>query len=125
MANPPNAIIVPRPISPNDTEHFTLTLTRGSTGVELLNPGENVASFEASVTAEGAAAGLEMLDGGGYSTTIEDLTLSFWATVNPANQVDPAFTGAGLSLGIEFTFTTDATPPRVKQKTVVIQVAKQ
>lgn len=125
MANPPNAFIFSRPIDPADTEFFTIELTQGLTGTELLVPGENVASFSLSVTAEAVAAGLQIKTGSGYATTLNALQITFWACVGVSHQADAGFSGTGLALGIELTITTDATPPRVKQKTVVIQVAQQ
>jgi hypothetical protein len=125
MANPPNAISITRPMDPADIEQFFVTLTQGSTGAEVLNTGESVASYTLALTAEAIAAGLQIKTGSGYATNLTGLVLSFWLAVNSANQADAAFSGTGLTLGVEWTITTNASPARVKQKTIVVQVAQQ
>ncbi len=125
MANPPNAETITRPMDPADIEHFTITITSASDGTGLLNDGEDVADYTLALTAEAIAAGLIIKEGDGYETELNGRSIGFWLEVDAEKQADAAFTGAGLALGLEVTVTTTATPPRVKQKTVVVQVAQQ
>jgi len=132
MAHPLTATSLPRTIDPYDIERFTIEITRddGVTPIDPANPplldhGEDIASYTVTVTAEGGAAGLGIKEGGGYAITLLDDIVELYFEVAADMQSDPMFDGAGVSLPVELSLTTTATPPRKKQKTVLVKVAQQ
>ena len=129
MANPPNAQAIRQPMDPSDVLDFRGTLTQDEASASpppFLLTGESVASFTLALTPEAIAAGLQIKTGDGYPPPVlAGLDLVFWLAVDPAMQGSPIFAGAGVPLAIELTATTDATPPRVKQRTLTVTVANQ
>jgi hypothetical protein len=93
--------------------------------LEILQTGESVASFTVALTAEAIAAGLQINTTSGYSTLLVGNVITFWVSVISGSQSSAVFIGAGLTIGIEITVTTNANPARVKQRTVVVTVAQQ
>jgi hypothetical protein len=125
MTLPLNAKTFSAQMDPADVLDWQATLSQGSTGLEMLQAGESVASFTVALTAEAIAAGLQINTTSGYATLIVGNVISFWLSVISGSQSSIAFAGAGLAVGIEITITTNASPARVKQRTVVITVAQQ
>jgi len=129
MAIPPNALSIKQPMDPADVLDFAIVLTQGPPDAAtppFLLDGESVASFTLALTPEAIAAGLQIKTGDGYpAPVLAGLDVFFWLAVDPAMQGLPIFAGAGVPLAIELTATTDATPPRVKQRTLTVTVANQ
>ncbi len=123
MAIPANAIVITQPIDPADIEIMQVTLQQGLD--QILAPSEGVSSFTLGLTAEAAAAGLQIDTTGGRTTTLTGLVLTFWVSVSVGHQSDPLFDGSGTALGLLLTITTNGSPARVKQKTIAITVAQQ
>lgn len=123
MANPPNAIIFTQPMDPKDVVEYTLTIPQGSG--QPLETGETIASYTLALTAEAAAAGLTIVTTGGYTTTLVGQVLTFWLSVSVGQQAAAVFSVDGMACGIEFTFNTNSSPARTKQRTLVVKVAQQ
>ena len=117
MAIPSTARVFTQALDPSDILDFYLGLTSGDDGDDL-QVGENVASFQLTLSAEAVAAGLILMDGG--RTRISANVLGFWLQANAAAQISAIFDGAGVQLPIVFTYTTDNTPPRTVQRTLVV-----
>jgi hypothetical protein len=125
MTLPLNAKAFTAQMDPADVLDWQVTLSQGSTGLEILQVGESVANFTVALTAEAIAAGLQINTTSGYSTLLVGNVISFWISITSGSQGSAAFTGAGLTIGIEISITTNANPARVKQRTVVVTVAQQ
>ncbi len=124
MALPPGAKAFTQAIDPSDVDVFEVTLGQAGTD-DILAPGESVAAFTLAVTAEAAAAGLQILTDEGRAPTLTGLVLRFWLAVDIAQFGAAAFSGAGIDLGLEVTVKTSSAPPRTKQKTIIVKVAQQ
>lgn len=123
MPLPPNAKALTQAMDPSDIEVFELLIDQGDD--KTLMTGENVAEFNFAVTAEAAAAGLMIMQEDGRRPTLTGLLLRFWLAIDPALFGAAAFSGEGISLGLELTLKTDSVPYRTKQKTIVVKVAQQ
>jgi hypothetical protein len=119
MAIPPNAKAHSQPMDPSDIKDWTIDVAG------LLQAGEAVASWTLDRSVEAIAAGLLLPTTGGYSKTLAGNKITYWTQVDPAQQSNAAFDGAGISLPLLLTITTNSSPARVHQKTVVHQVANQ
>lgn len=125
MPNPPNAKAFAQPMDPSDIRDYEVVLSQGTDVTSFLDPAEGVASFTVALSAEAVAAGLTIKTEGGYATSITDTTIRFWLEVDAGSQGSTAFDGNGLALGIVITVTTNSTPARKKQRTVIVNVANQ
>lgn len=133
MPIPRNAITVEQPFDPRDVLEVKVGIAQGAEDASpapILLLGESVATLGVAVTTEAAAAGLKVVSGTFEGSTypapsIASNVVTFWVTVDEARRGDAMFDGDGVALGIELTFKTNNNPPRVKQRTVAIQVAQQ
>lgn len=126
MAIPPNALRQAQPLDPADLLDYEVELLQSASTTALLEPGEAVASFTVALTVEAIEAGLRLKATGGYQTILlGGNVVKFWVDVDPLMRDDPRFGGAGVQLGVEITVTTTNVPPRIRQRTTVIQVAQQ
>jgi hypothetical protein len=129
VAIPPNAEAIPQTFGPVDILDFSVIITRGDGSAKpppFLLTDEAVASFTLALSAEAVAAGLFVKQGVGYpAPTFADLTCTFWLAVAPEMQGAVMFQGTGATFGIELTVVTTAQPPRTKQRTLTVKVAKQ
>lgn len=116
-------------IEPKDLLDFYIAISQGTAEGDILQPGEDVASYTLALPLEASAAGLTIVEketeNGKYATRLADRVLAFWLNIMPAQQGSTAFDGQGVSLPIEFTFTTTNTPPRIKQRTFKIRVTNK
>jgi hypothetical protein len=123
MALPLLAPTIPRRMDPRDKLDIYLVLTQGETLRDILQPGEEVVSFSVGLSAEAAAAGLQ-LGTGSKAPRYADLV--FYALLSVAGTMQGAaiFVGAGLLVGVEITFTTNF-DDRQKTYTVGVKVVKK
>jgi hypothetical protein len=119
MPIPPSAEVWEQQLDPKDIADFVVDIS------DMLEAGETVASYSFTLGAEAAALGLE-IGTGSYAVT-QPTTSSFrlWLNVNTSFWADAAFDGAGASLPIVLDFTTNNSPARRFQRTLVVQVAQQ
>lgn len=124
MAIPPTATAQPQPMDPTDVRDYRFDL-----GANMLETGEHIDAASPDtglvLSAEAVAAGLTLLETGDYETEIGADYLRIWVEIDEETRDDPMFDGSGVSLPMEFTFATSSTPPRRKQKTLVLKVAHQ
>lgn len=122
MPLPVDTAIFGDKVDPTDVIDWLLKLSG-----ELLRPGEQVASYTLSPTAEFVALGGEIMSGGGRDMTlIEGNTqLLFWTQIAAGYQQDAAFAGEGVTLGLVLTVVTNNNPARTRQRTFAIKVAQR
>jgi len=125
MALPPNAYLSPQPLDPKDILDQKVNLRQDDSDQTFLQPNESAASFTLVATAEATAAGLQIMTGGQRDPALSGNMVRFWLQIASGMQENAAFNGAGLTLGIELTITTNSTPSRTKQRTLAFQVAQQ
>lgn len=120
MALPSLAPTFVRRMDPRDKMDIYPVLTRGDGMRDILQPDEEVTSFAIGLTAEAAAAGLQL---GTDSKAPRYAGLVFYAqlSVRPEMQGAPIFAGAGLTIGVEVTFSTNV-DDRKKTYTVGVKV---
>ena len=123
MALPNLAPTFARRMDPRDKMDIYPVLTRGDTARDILQPGEEVTSFSMGLTAEAAAAGLQ-LGTGAKAPRYADLVFYAQVSVVPSMQGAAIFSGAGLTLGVEITFATNI-DEREKQYTVGVKVVNK
>lgn len=91
----------------------------------ILIDGEEIASYLVEVPAESLLYGLQVGVPGGYATTVTNGTvMRIWVSVAVGSRNDPDFI-TGITLPIEVTVTTDATPPRIRQRTLGVKVIQR
>jgi hypothetical protein len=116
-------------IEPVDLLDFYIAISQGPLEGDVLQAGEEVASYTLALPLEASAAGLTIVEketeNGKYATRLADRTLAFWLNINPTQQKSTAFDGQGVTLPIELTITTTNTPPRIKQRTLKIRVTNK
>jgi hypothetical protein len=128
MVIPTTALKLDQPLDPSDVDLFGLDISQGVQGVApfpILAPGENVASFNMAPLPESVALGFAIKSGNGYSLpTLVGRRVSFWPEIVDAMKESPLFDTPKL-IGIVVTITTDAVPPRVKQRTFTLEYQHQ
>lgn len=116
MAIPPGAAIWLQPFDPSDKLDYVAQFG------DLLAESETIVSFTATALAEAALLGLTILDDDAHGPWIaNDTNIELWFEVAVEERANIAFSGAGASLGVEITITTDAVPPRRFQRTFVLK----
>lgn len=126
MAIPLTAVVFTQAMDPTDIVDFSLSISQGATSLEILADGENVASFTLEPRAETIAAGVEILTGGGYVTSMVSNFLIFWLNIpDPAERLSTLFDGTSNPFGFELTIVTDHSPPRRYQRTLVVRIAQK
>lgn len=87
----------------------------------LLQSGETITDFVVSPTTEAAALGFEI--NSTYPPVLEagNQNILFWSQVNASNQSDSIWSGAGIQVPIEVSFSTNNAPRRF-QRTFLIGV---
>lgn len=123
MALPALAPTFVRRMDPRDKMDIYPVLTRGEKVSDILQPDEEVTSFTIGLTAEAAAAGLQ-LGTGDKPPRYADLVFYAQLSVAPSMQGAAIFAGAGLVVGVEITFATDV-DDREKQYTVGVKVVNK
>jgi hypothetical protein len=118
MAIPEEAKVFLESLDPTDILDFQIDLA------PILEIGEGITSCTATLPTESVLLGLEIKTTAGYATTLTGTILRIWLGIIPAEQANSAFV-AGVTLPIIITVTTNATPPRVKQRTVAVKVIQR
>lgn len=99
-------------LDPDSREPYFLDCTN------FLNTGENVASFSVSLPQRSLDFGLT-LGSAEYIAYEQDNIITIWLS---AGAYHAAFEDSGINLPVNFTFITDATPPRTENVTCVVNV---
>lgn len=123
MALPNLAPTFARRMDPRDKLDIYTVLTRGDAARDILQPDEEVVSFNVGLTAEAAAAGL-VLGTDSKAPRYADLVFYAQLSVMPSMQGAAIFSGAGLVVGVEITFVTTI-DEREKQYTVGVKVVNK
>lgn len=110
-----------QPLDPRDEVDYTFQLMG-----TLLETGETVSDGNWALTpsAETIAAGL-IVGSGPYASSLSGTQLTFWFSVAPAHVDDVAFNGTGIWLDFDLEVTTNNTPPRIRNRTLLLRVARQ
>jgi hypothetical protein len=116
MATPPTTTVWPESMDPQDIVDYTVDIST------LLEEGETAASYTISLPAESVLLGLT-LGTGEYASTITNNIIRMWLSCSKPN--DTAFDGTGVTLPIEISTISNATPPRKKQRTLGVKVAQR
>lgn len=117
MAIPVNALVWPETMDPYDVVDYTVDVSN-------LLSSDSVSSFTIVPYTESTLLGLEV-GTGSYAPSITGNIITVWLQVNVANQANPAFDGAGASLPLELSITTNSSPARKRQRTLVVKVAQR
>lgn len=115
-------------MDPTDRLDFTMVVYQAAAGASpppLLVLGEAIASYSLALTPEAVAVGLTILTEAPYAPALVQNKVTFWCEVAPSLRASPAFDGSGVTVGVEFTFTTSAVPPRRFQRTAGIRIVNQ
>jgi hypothetical protein len=123
MALPNLAPTIPRRMDPRDKLDIYAVLTQGEALRDILQPDEAVTGFSVGLTAEAAAAGLQ-LGTGDKAPRYADRVFYAQLSVAAGMQGAAIFSGAGLVVGVEITFTTNI-DDREKQYTVGVKVVNK
>lgn len=116
MPIPSGAIAWAQPLDPSDRADYVVQL-RG-----LLTGDEIIATASATLLPEAVALGLSIIEDAQHGPAIADETnLEMWFEVDEDFRENAAFRG-GADLPVEITVTTNATPPRRFQRTMVLRV---
>jgi len=121
MAVPPTATSFGRTLDPNEVLDFGVNLAG------ILEPGEQIASYELVLFPEAVALGLTIMSGDGRDHTLfnGDTGVKFWLTIDEDERENGAFDGAGIMLPLEITAVTSSDPERTRQRTFLVSVAQQ
>jgi hypothetical protein len=108
-----------QPLDPGDEVDYTFDLSG-----RLLEVGETVQTWNITLSDASIAAGL-VLGSGDYAPSINGTVLKFWFSIDPARVADSAFDGIGVWLDMVVDITTTNTPPRVRNRTLLLRVCHQ
>jgi hypothetical protein len=118
MAIPTTALVWPESMDPYDVVDYSIDCKA------ILDEGENVAGYTITPYAEAALLGLST-GTGNYATSISGSIITVWLQIAANKQEDAAFDGNGASLPLSLSITTSSTPPRKKQRTLVVRVQQR
>ncbi|WP_374648935.1 hypothetical protein [Rhizorhabdus sp.] len=121
MPIPPNATIWAEQADPRDVNNWKINCTVS------LAADEAIESYELMLGAEAVAAGLIISAETARQPALVEAgkVIQLWLSVDPAMRLDPIFEGAGVTLPIEVTLTTNSIPSRTIQRTVAVRIAQQ
>ncbi|MFC3711277.1 hypothetical protein ACFOMD_01760 [Sphingoaurantiacus capsulatus] len=121
MALPNDPILLAEAMDPSEVLDFVFDFAA------LLEPGEVIDDFALTMSAEGAALGLSVLEAPDRGATLieGDRAVRLWVGVEPGAQNDAAFAGDGLQVGIELRATTNSEPPRTRERTFALTVRQR
>lgn len=123
MALPDKAPIFARRLGPRDKVDYYPALTQGDGLPEILQPGEAVTRFAIGLSAEAAAAGLQ-IGTDDKAPRYADRVFYMQLSVAPAMQGAAIFLNKGVVLPVEISFATNF-DDREKTYSVGIQVVKK
>ena len=120
MALPRDPVSIGEAMDPAELLDFVFDLSG------VLEPDEAIEAFAMTMSAEGAALGLLIETGARAPLLIENArAVQLWFAVAPAMRTDAAFTGEGVRIGIELRATTNASPPRVRERTFALTLRQR
>jgi hypothetical protein len=124
MAIPSKAVKWPEAMDPADLVDFTIDLRDAAK--PLLEPGEAVAVFDLVLPVEAVALGLVIEQGSGRDPVLISGgdSVRLWLSIDGPMREDPAF-DKGASLPVQITVTTDSSPSRRRQRTLLVEVIQQ
>lgn len=124
MVTPASAKEFPEALDPYELLEFEPTIT-GATG--LLEDGESISSFTLTAGAEAAALGISISTEAGYVASTIDAArgVRFWMEVAGGFQQNAAFDGEGVAVPIVLSLTTNNSPARRRQRTMIVRVKQQ
>ena len=120
MAIPEDAFVIAYSMDPEDIVDFTINMTDFTDAI--FQDGEVVDTFSLVVGAEGAALGVTLGTGSYLAAKVNaDTGIRFWPMVDSGYWDDPAWDDSGTLIPIEATMSTNSSPPRQFQRTLVIR----
>lgn len=119
MPIPPNAQQWDQQLDPKDKVDYIVDIS------DMLEAGETVSSSGFTMSAEGTALGVQIGTAGYAVSQPTPESFRVWLMVDSGFQSNAAFDGAGTLIPITMDITTNSTPNRVFQRTLVVQVAQQ
>jgi len=124
MAIPPTAFRWTQAMDPADTVDYVVEVG-GASGLLDIPAGEGIASYTLTLGAEAVALGLTIGTGGYAITQPTSTSYRIWFSINISYQSNAAFDGAGSALPLVLKITTDSSPARIRERTLLLQVAQQ
>jgi hypothetical protein len=126
MPIPTDAFVFPEDMDPKDQVDYEIDLTGTVEEPGMLEDGEECASFDLTLLAESVAVGLELGTGSRAPVLINtNKGIRVWFEVDSAEWGNAAFDGAGATLPMELTVTTNTSPSRRRQRTLVLEVKQK
>lgn len=117
MPIPAGAIAWAQPFDPSDRTDYLVQFGA------LLTAGEVIDTASVTLLPEAVALGLTIIEDVAHGPSIaDDTAIELWFEVEESFRENAAFVG-GVDLPVEFTITTNATPMRRFQRTMVLRVA--
>lgn len=123
MAIPPTAKVFDQALDPYEVIDYLVRCASGDS--PLLEAGESISTYTLSPSPDAAALGLTIGISAYQPSIIGGNQIKMWLSVDSAFHANAAFSGEGVSLPIEVTVVSNNTPPRTRQRTVVVKVAQQ
>jgi hypothetical protein len=121
MAIPSTAFKWSTAMDPTDVTDYLFDVT----GLLDTANNEGVSSYTLTLASESVALGLT-IGTGAYATSSPSTNVyRVWFSIDPAYQSNGAFDGGGTSLPMTLTITTNSSPARTRQRTLVLPVAQQ
>ena len=117
MALPSGTVVWDDAFDPYDVVDFKLDLSA------LLEPGENIASYNIRLLSESVLSGL-VLGVGAYAHRLVGTMLTLWFSIEESMQSSAAFNNVVI-MPMELSITTDSTPERRKQRTLAVKVTQK
>jgi hypothetical protein len=122
MAIPASAIAFDQAMDPYDLLDWEIDITQFLEEDERAEEG----LWSLVRSAEAIEYGLIISGGDRAAHLSEDgRAVFFWLEVATDQQLDPQFSGAGVLVALELSFTTNSIPGRRRQKTYVVRIAQQ
>jgi hypothetical protein len=117
-------------LNPEDQVDYTIDLVG-----RLLEVGETVQSYTLTPSDTSVAAGL-LIGSGPYASALGSITngiftagsgtvLRIWFSINSTNQANVGFFGTGVWLDMQLKVVTTNTPPRTRERTLLLRVCQQ
>lgn len=121
MPIPPNAFQWSQPMDPADEIDYVVDVA----GLLDVAGGEAIASYTLTLGAEAVALGLTIGTGAYAVSQPSSTSYKIWFSIDPAFQSNSAFGGQGALLPMTIKITTNSSPARIRERTLVLQVAQQ
>jgi hypothetical protein len=121
MTIPVNAYVWDEQMDPKDVVDYVVDVS----GLLDTANGEGIASYTLTLNAEATALGLTLGTAGYAISQPTPTSYRIWFSISAGFQSNAAFDGTGTSLPMELTITTNSTPARTRQRTLVLKVAQQ